>query len=55
MNIIALAIKQEMTIDELQTIELAYCPAVSELYDPLMVAVDVCLRRWEVYQRRKKR
>jgi NADPH-dependent 2,4-dienoyl-CoA reductase/sulfur reductase-like enzyme len=54
-NIIALAIKQEMTIDELQTIELAYCPAVSELYDPLMVAVDVCLRRWEVYQRRQKR
>ncbi|MFP3951366.1 MAG: FAD-dependent oxidoreductase [Candidatus Bathyarchaeia archaeon] len=55
MNIIAMAIKEGTTIDELQKIELAYCPAVSELYDPLMVAVDACRRRMEAYRRRKRR
>lgn len=55
MNIIAMAIKEETTIDELQKIELAYCPAVSELYDPLMVAIDVCRRRMEAYNRRMRR
>ncbi|EMR73180.1 NAD(FAD)-dependent dehydrogenase [Thaumarchaeota archaeon SCGC AB-539-E09] len=47
MNIVALAIKQKMNIQELSTIELAYCPAVSEVYDPLLVAADVALRRFE--------
>jgi NADPH-dependent 2,4-dienoyl-CoA reductase/sulfur reductase-like enzyme len=46
-NIISLAIKMKMTIQELATIELAYCPAVSELYDPLMVAIDTTIRRLE--------
>jgi len=32
-NLIALAIKKDMTLEEFSTIELAYCPPVSELYD----------------------
>jgi len=51
-NIIALAIKKKMTIQELSTIELAYCPAVSDLYDPLMVAIDATNRRLEALQKR---
>ncbi len=46
-NIISLAIKMKMTIQELAAIELAYCPAVSDLYDPLMVAIDTTIRRLE--------
>lgn len=45
MNVVALAIKQKMTIGEFSTIELAYCPAVSEVYDPLLVAADIAIRR----------
>jgi len=50
-NVISLAIRKEMCIDEFCTLELAYCPAVSELYDPLQAAADVALRR---YNRKKK-
>ena len=46
MNIIALAIKRKMTIRELYNIELAYCPAVSELFDPLLVAIENLLRKY---------
>ena len=45
MNVVALAIKQKMTIQEFSTIELAYCPAVSEVFDPLLVAADIAIRR----------
>jgi NADH oxidase (H2O2-forming) len=45
MNVVALAVKQGMTIQEFSTIELAYCPAVSEVYDPLLVAADIAIRR----------
>jgi len=45
-NVISVAIKNRMTIEELSKIELAYCPAVSELFDPLLVAADVALRRF---------
>jgi len=45
-NVISVAIKNRMTIEELSKIELAYCPAVSDLYDPLLVAADVALRRF---------
>jgi len=45
MNVVALAIKQKVTIQEFSTIELAYCPAVSEVYDPLLVAADIAIRR----------
>jgi NADPH-dependent 2,4-dienoyl-CoA reductase/sulfur reductase-like enzyme len=52
-NMIALAIKKKMTIHEFSTIELAYCPAVSDLYDPLMVAIDATIRRLESMQKTK--
>jgi len=45
MNVVALAIRQRMTIQEFGKIELAYCPAVSEVYDPLQVAIDTAIRR----------
>lgn len=45
-NVVALAIKKGMTIEEFSTIELAYCPAVSDLYDPLLIAADVATRRF---------
>ncbi|UCD45979.1 MAG: FAD-dependent oxidoreductase [Candidatus Bathyarchaeota archaeon] len=45
MNVVALAIKQKVMIQEFSTIELAYCPAVSEVYDPLLVAADTAIRR----------
>jgi NADH oxidase (H2O2-forming) len=45
-NVISVAIKNKMTIEDFSKIELAYCPAVSELYDPLLVAADVALRRF---------
>lgn len=50
-NVISLAIRKKMTVEEFCTLELAYCPAVSDLYDPLQVAADVALRR---YSRKKK-
>ncbi len=50
-NMIALAIKKKMTIHEFSTIELAYCPAVSDLYDPLIVAIDATIRRLESMQK----
>ena len=52
-NMIALGIKKEMTIQEFASVELAYCPPVSELYDPLLMATDVTLRRLEAKQRRR--
>jgi NADH oxidase (H2O2-forming) len=51
-NMIALGIKKEMTLDEFATIELAYCPPVSELYDPLLMATDVALRKLDAKRRR---
>jgi len=45
-NVIALAIKKKMGIEEFSTIELAYCPAVSDLYDPLLIAADAAMRRF---------
>jgi NADH oxidase (H2O2-forming) len=45
-NIVALAVKQRMTVEDFVAIELAYCPAVSELFDPLVVAADILNRRY---------
>ena len=45
-NVISVAIKNKMIIEDFSRIELAYCPAVSDLYDPLLVAADVALRRF---------
>jgi NADH oxidase (H2O2-forming) len=44
-NMIAQALRTHMTLADFSSIELAYCPAVSELYDPLLAAVDVALQR----------
>ncbi len=52
-NMIALGIKKEMTLEEFSSIELAYCPPVSELYDPLLQATDVALRKLEAKRRRR--
>ncbi len=52
-NVIALAIKKKMDIEEFSTIELAYCPAVSDLYDPLLIAADAALRRFSRTKRTK--
>ncbi len=51
-NMIALGIKKGMTLDEFATVELAYCPPVSELYDPLLMATDVALRKLDAKRRR---
>ncbi len=45
-NVISVAIKNRMTIEDFTRIELAYCPAVSELYDPLLVAAGTAFRRF---------
>lgn len=45
MNIISMAIEFGISIEELSAIEMAYCPAVSEVNDPLLRAVDFGLRR----------
>lgn len=44
-NIVSTAIEFGLTVDELDRIELAYCPAVSEVYDPLLRALDFADRR----------
>jgi NADPH-dependent 2,4-dienoyl-CoA reductase/sulfur reductase-like enzyme len=51
-NMIALGIKKGMTLEEFATVELAYCPPVSELYDPLLMATDVALRKLDAKRRR---
>ncbi len=52
-NMIALGIRKGMTLEEFASVELAYCPPVSELYDPLLMATDVALRRLAGAQRRR--
>jgi NADH oxidase (H2O2-forming) len=52
-NMVALGIKNEMTLEEFSSVELAYCPPVSELYDPLLMATDVALRRLQAAKRRR--
>jgi NADH oxidase (H2O2-forming) len=44
-NIAALAIKKRVNIYEFSSIELAYCPPISDLYDPLYAAADIVKRR----------
>jgi len=34
-----------MAINKFSTIELAYCHAISDFYDPLLIAADTALRR----------
>jgi len=44
-NIIATAIKAGMGLKDISELELAYCPAVSDYYDILVMAADLGLRR----------
>jgi NADH oxidase (H2O2-forming) len=44
-NVIAMAIKSRATVQDLSSVELAYCPSVSELYDVINSAADVLLRK----------
>ncbi len=44
-NLVSMAIEFGLRLDELAGVELAYCPAVSEVYDPLLRAADFGLRR----------
>jgi len=44
-NIIATAIKAGFTLEELSNVELAYCPAVSDYYDVLIMAAELGSRK----------
>jgi NADH oxidase (H2O2-forming) len=44
-NVISLALKARMTVDEFSTLELAYTPPLSTSYDALQKACDFVLRR----------
>ncbi len=44
-NILSAAIEFAIPAPELSRLEMAYCPAVSEVYDPLLRAVDFAIRR----------
>jgi NADH oxidase (H2O2-forming) len=44
-NIISAALEYNLNLEELERLELAYCPAVSEVFDPLLRAVDGASRR----------
>ncbi|MBT4423232.1 FAD-dependent oxidoreductase [Candidatus Bathyarchaeota archaeon] len=52
-NMVALGIRKGLTLEEFASVELAYCPPVSELYDPLLMATDVALRRLAGAKRRR--
>ncbi len=44
-NVASAAIEFGKTLDDLERVELAYCPAVSEVHDPLLRAADFARRR----------
>lgn len=44
-NIISVAIKAGMNVYDLYDVEFAYCPAVSETYDPLSKACEFAIRK----------
>lgn len=44
-NIISTAIEFDIKATEIGRVEMAYCPVVSEVYDPLLRAIDFGLRR----------
>ena len=44
-NVLSTAIKAGFTLQKLSEVELAYCPAVSQVYDILLVAADLCNRK----------
>ena len=44
-NLISMAIESGMSLGDFQMCELAYCPAVSEVHDPVFKAAEFCERR----------
>ena len=44
-NLIALAIREGLTVQNLSKTELAYSPPVSEMYDVLSMAIDFATRK----------
>ncbi|MFA5771312.1 MAG: FAD-dependent oxidoreductase [Thermoplasmata archaeon] len=44
-NIISAAIRSSMNIFDMSSVELAYCPKISEMYDALSAAVDVAVKK----------
>lgn len=44
-NVVSTAIQAKMTLEQMSGLEFAYCPAVSQAYDPLSKAVDLALRK----------
>jgi NADH oxidase (H2O2-forming) len=44
-NLIGMALEYGIALEQLPSLEMAYCPAVSEVYDPLQRAVDFTMRR----------
>ncbi len=44
-NLISMALEFGIPLADMTRVEMAYCPAVSEVYDPLLRAVDFGLRR----------
>ena len=46
-NVISTALEFAIPISELERIEMAYCPSISELHDPLIRAVEFARRRGE--------
>ena len=50
-NVVSTAIKGGFTLEKLSTLEMAYCPAVSDVYDPLLIANDLALRKFKQKRR----
>jgi NADPH-dependent 2,4-dienoyl-CoA reductase/sulfur reductase-like enzyme len=44
-NLISLAIKKEMSLEEFVNIETCYNPAVAPIFDPLVLAAQICLKK----------
>ncbi|MGC8663660.1 MAG: FAD-dependent oxidoreductase [Thermoplasmata archaeon] len=44
-NVISMAIKKKADVFDLSSLEIAYCPEVSDLYDVINMAADIVLRK----------
>ncbi len=45
LNMAALAIKQKLTLEELIASETCYNPAIAPIFDPLLLAAEICLKK----------
>jgi pyruvate/2-oxoglutarate dehydrogenase complex dihydrolipoamide dehydrogenase (E3) component len=44
-NVASTAIRAGMTLEQMAELEYAYCPAVSQAYDPISKAIDLAIRK----------